>query len=78
MSFGGLKIEKFRVLCPDNRNSGWFRAAPTGIPVGVHREMLNFVLAITFDSGLRLGRSLYRWKARSCRHRHEEIQKHRP
>ena len=35
----------------------------SGIPVGVHREMLNFVLAITFDSGLRLGRSLYRWKA---------------
>ena len=24
VSFGGLKIEKFRVLCPDNRNSGWF------------------------------------------------------
>ena len=24
-----------------------------------------FVLVITFDSGLRLGRSLYRWKARS-------------
>ena len=63
MSFGGLKIEKFRVLCPDNRNSSLFRAVPTGIPVVVHREMLNFVSAITFDSGLRLGCSLYRWKA---------------